>query len=180
MKPLTATQQQQVADHMPLLKSIAQAAVKRSGGRMRFEDALSSASLGACQATSTFVPGRDCKLPTFIRYRANGQIIDDLRRDSGYVKDAQKFKPVTEKGDAVKLLARNDDGTLTLEARESFEKWVRIAADGCQETEFIFRCLYLEGMEVKETAQALGYNEFTVYNRLRAARTRVSQHGQKQ
>lgn len=174
MQPLTNEQRDQLSAEMESIHFVARSAAQKYGKHL-YDDALSSAMYGAVKATGSYRPDGGASLATHLRARAQGQIVDDLR-----AQERHYGRKVHDSGVSVKLLARNDDGTLTVDARDSFEKWLKIAASGNPETEFILRCLYLSGLTVKETAKAIDCSEFTVFNRLRDARARAADYVQKQ
>lgn len=135
---------------MFVLKGVARKAVDAYGGKLSFAEAFSSASVGGCQAVRSYRPRRGATLATWIRRRAAGQIIDDLRQFHG--RDGRKTSVLKrtrasldamndQMGDGVcSALAVLDERLAVVDDDEAFSVLARRLAGG---NAMFLRALYL-------------------------------------
>lgn len=182
MTALTAEQQAEVAERMPMLETIAAKAATRFQGRVSFGEALSSACLGACQATSGYKPEKGASLSTAIWRRASGQIIDDARKNSGFNRrthevnmrtravdwgsvegrEADHLNTPNGRSPLLSALGRMDEGFRDVDDRDEAEALIRDLTDNEQWRE-VLRLRYVENLTARDTAERLGISESLVF-----------------
>lgn len=165
------------------VSAIAADAAKRFAGHVTFDEAYSSAALGACKATSTFEPDRGASLSTWIHRRAWGQVLDDLRSRSTYVHSARRRTADVRTVDWAQVengetgqdphlpakLVGHDTGLRAVDEVDAAEQLIcRITSKPSWRA--ILRLRFIEGLTHAQTAQQLGCSEslcFMVERKLR-------------
>ncbi|MFO0949857.1 MAG: sigma-70 family RNA polymerase sigma factor [Isosphaeraceae bacterium] len=156
---LTPTQQDLAARYVPMARALAKPL--KTAWPVEGEEFESAAMLALVEAAQSYEPERNVKFATFARYRIWGALRDVQRRlvTAGWRGDAEHAPSITsltyDAEENGRVLGAEPDAPVgsDIESDDFLEAWLRKLpskhAAAC-------RCIYLEGKNQVETAEALG------------------------